>query len=46
MGDRAGPTPAAEATGGVWSLVVEGEPVEERFVLRAGRFVELAEDAE
>jgi hypothetical protein len=29
----------------VWRLVVGKEPVEGRFVLRGGRFVELAEDA-
>jgi hypothetical protein len=29
----------------VWRLVVRKEPVEGRFVLRAGRFVEVAEDA-
>jgi hypothetical protein len=28
----------------VWRLVIEGEPVEGRFALRDGRFVELAED--
>jgi hypothetical protein len=30
----------------VWRLVVEGEPVEGRFALRGGVFVELAEGAE
>jgi hypothetical protein len=29
----------------VWRLVVRKQPVEGRFVLRGGRFVELAEDA-
>jgi hypothetical protein len=29
----------------VWRLVVEGGPVEGRFVLRGGRFVEMAEEA-
>jgi hypothetical protein len=28
----------------VWSLAIGKDPVEGRFVLRAGRFVELAED--
>ncbi len=30
----------------VWNLVIGGEPVEGRFALRFGLFVELAEDAE
>jgi hypothetical protein len=29
----------------LWSLVIGGEPVTGRFVLRAGRFVQLAEGA-
>jgi hypothetical protein len=28
----------------VWALVVEGEPIEGRFALRGGGFVELGED--